>query len=381
MSMMPPRPPKRSPSSKKWWVVAAIAGGMLVGAPVAYGAGWLSALGPVHRALQHATPSSVLPSSSSSRSRTTHKTVPSASASPSKSASTPPSHSVSSPPSSQSPTSSSPSQTTTSSSPSASPSPSVNWSQIELQSDPAIYAMGDGHDTIFNLYAAQPLFVGTGFQMVQPDGQTAEYTAGHMLAVQTNAGTWKRWGQLSLSATGATSGGVHTNWFMPSNTFFWPVADVAVSTDVPAVSSAQPGDLGTTKGPVPVITQSLTLGNYHNLAVGAPLLDLGNYAGLWYAHGFPSPVAHRGTFLGVVHNMSESPNSSGWPGTTFPTALAIRINAHGGDSGSPVLDSNGHVVGVFVSYNQTTSTGYAIPLHPSNGYPVGGGQSVPFNGG
>lgn len=107
---------------------------------------------------------------------------------------------------------------------------------------------------------------------------------------------------------------------------------------------------------------------------GERLLVLGNRRGTGTG---ARPIATGFAYVDRVSGRPESMHlAADFPSRTLPVALRLRGRGIDGMSGGPVIAPDGRVVGVFVAAGG--GFGYAIPLDPADGPPVGGVAVQPF---
>lgn len=247
----------------------------------------------------------------------------------------------------------------------AQPSP---WPKVETELLRSSYAIGVAPQSFLHLWARMPTFVGTGFQ-VYHGGQVYEVTAGHMVEIYRPPhrawslfhgyynvpAEWGLWPQVSIAALGDATPEWHPGAFARSGTVLFPQEDVAISTDIPALSG-QP----LTSQTVPAVPDALPIGNWHALTPGEVLATVGNPRGTWYFGG--KPTFQFVQFQRVLYNVTETntDNPALPPVIVLPVALELWSNAAPGDSGSAVVNAKGQVVGVLVALNGHET--FAVPL-------------------
>jgi len=242
----------------------------------------------------------------------------------------------------------------------------VDWQAVANRAAPAVYALEVGHAIPFRLEATAPDWLGTGFQMRLPDGTLEEVTAGHVVGYDTGS-SWKTWGEAFVAPIG-TTGYWHVASFRPSNTtVYWP-ADCAISTHIIQRRSVVDYEVWR-YGSDPAVRGSIPLGDYAALVPGEQLLVLGNRSGDWDFHD-DRPFVQVGTYEGTQQDVYESSDNPAWPSPTIPEALVIAGSFKPGDSGAPVINAQGQVVGVLAAVNDYE--GFAVPLEPGTGLPVDG---------
>jgi len=241
-----------------------------------------------------------------------------------------------------------------------------DWTAIAQQAEHAVYALEVGHAVPLDLIAGYPSWLGTGFQVRTPSGQTLEITACHLVCYQTKTGNWTSWAQVFVAPIG-TAGFLHPDTFTASDTAMFTNVDVAESAHAPQRRITRL--LALVRGGDPAVRGYLALGDYAALPIGTQLLVLGNRSGGWDANGY-RPFPQVGTYVGQEEGLHEASDNSAFPSLTLPDVLAITGSFRPGDSGAPVIDETGRVVGVFVAANQYM--GFAVPLDPNSGTPVDG---------
>ena len=252
------------------------------------------------------------------------------------------------PPPSPNPTSSSPQ-------PSAQNSPpaSIDWTPVINQTAASEFAVEvSPRGAFFNYADEAPQWVGTGFAMTLATGQVVDVTAGHVVSYWSTRKVWYApWPQIYTVMPGGSAVRRYRLFSASDRSLYIP-------DDVCEADPTTGGNPQT----------SLVLGNYQHLTPGESLLVIGNRHNSWAQDG--QPVVSGATFFGLQTNVQENASPSGWPGGTVPDVLAFWTDAASGDSGAPVVDANGHVVGVFIMVG--AAYGYAVPLNPQTGMPVGG---------
>lgn len=247
-----------------------------------------------------------------------------------------------------------------------------HWQTIIAQDSEAVYAMAVGHDFPLDLAASSPRWFGTGFQL-NVAGRIEEVTACHMVCYKVPAhkglfGTtpahWLVWPQVDVGPLGDPGLSLSYHAFGAATTTLYTNADVAVSTAIPYQHSA----VTTYQAPKPVVPVALALGNFMRLHRGQRLLVLGNPGGTWTG---AKPTVSYFRFEGLQSDLSESHDPGAhFPNRTLPVVLVLRGKGIGGMSGAPVINGQGLAVGVFVAAGP--GYGYAVPLDPTTGVPIGG---------
>lgn len=243
-----------------------------------------------------------------------------------------------------------------------------SWSGIASSASTAVYEMGVSHHTPLNIWAGQPQWYGTGFQ-VDVGGQLLEVTACHLVCYETR-GRWDLWPQVDIGPLGQHDLTMSYRSFAATDTTLYPNADVAVSVGVPTVHSPV---LVYGAKPRAAVSGALRLGNFLSLRPGARLLVLGNPGGTWTNN---EPTRTYFTYAGLRDDVHETHDPGApFPNRTLPVAMVLIGHGIAGMSGAPVIDAQGRVVGVFVAANSVE--GFAVPLDPTYGLPVGGRAVAP----
>lgn len=245
------------------------------------------------------------------------------------------------------------------------------WASVVQRDLPAVAAIQEG-GSFLDLWSFPPTWYGTAFAMQLPTGPIRLVTASH-LPGWYNQGQWYLWRDSALVADGQQAG--VGGAFVPWDTWLYPDADVAESFYMPPAVFTQ-GLACQQLGTCPAIPASIPLGNYRQLRWGEPLAILGNPHGVWRAHGDHARF-QRAWYRGIVRQFYAG-SEANFPNAIVPVTLQMRLpSCVPGDSGSPVLDPQGQVVGVLVAC--FPPDGYATPLAYPSGYPVGG-HAVPLAG-
>lgn len=254
----------------------------------------------------------------------------------------------------------------------AAPAFASGWATTVPAATQAVAALQIGGAVPLDLLDGYPDWLGTAFQMRLPSGREVDVTAGHMAAYENTKGQWMAWSQVTVAPLG-TSGMLHPSAFDATDLRLWANADVAEMQGTVQRRLTHMVTWQAQWGRDPAIRGALPLGDWQAVAQGQQLLVIGNPGGDWQQNGDRPTLAYA-TYLGAGNNVLESGDGTpnGWPGADLPTVMVLYGTFHPGDSGSPVVNEAGQVVGVFVAVDTANGEGYAIPLDPTTGAPVGG---------
>lgn len=238
----------------------------------------------------------------------------------------------------------------------------VPWPQVVHQALGAEYAVGVGQSVFANLFGSTPKALCTGWQALV-DGQVREYTAVHCIGywVQGHEGGstyipthWDVWGQVDvrgLNGPWAHEAGL----FSPSNTSMWGYDDMAYTTAVPII----PGSVVGVGSGAPLADRYFTIAGWKALYPGEECIVVGDGMGGWFT-GNAATVTYL-TFEGLQYGYTYNVDGPGMPPKMqLGWAEVFKGNAVPGESGSPVLDAQGQVVGMLVAGGSGESA--AVPI-------------------
>ncbi|MDA8263317.1 MAG: hypothetical protein M0Z47_10860 [Actinomycetota bacterium] len=243
------------------------------------------------------------------------------------------------------------------------------WPQVIHEALAAEYAVGVGQSVFANLFGSTPKALCTGWQ-ARVGTQIREYTAVHCIGYwvqgQDVGSTyipthWDVWGQVDVR--GLRGPWVHeAGLFSPSNTTMWGYDDVAYTTAVPII----PGSIVGVGSGAPLASRYFTIAGWQTLYPGEECAVVGDGMGGWFT-GNAATVTYL-TFEGMKYGYTYNTAGPGMPPKMqLGWAEVFKGNAVPGESGSPVLNSQGQVVGVLVAGGDGITA--AVPLD-AQGLPV-----------
>lgn len=234
------------------------------------------------------------------------------------------------------------------------------WPQVIHEALAAEYAVGVGQSVFANLFGSTPKALCTGWQ-ARVGTQIREYTAVHCIGywvqgqdVGSTSTHWDVWGQVDVR--GLRGPWVHeAGLFSPSNTTMWGYDDVAYTTAVPII----PGSIVGVGSGAPLASRYFTIAGWQTLYPGEECAVVGDGMGGWFTGN--AATATYLTFEGMKYGYTYNTAGPGMPPKMqLGWAEVFKGNAVPGESGSPVLNSQGQVVGVLVAGGDGLSG--AVPL-------------------